>query len=505
MSWYNEQDHHDLPRDDRSLVVAYANLLQRYEYGLPPAIVRNMLVADDPTIDFWSLPRVFDGFKLDEFSEGSSWPPTNVAIVKQRRIDQEAAGFTDHYSLVADQRAKSIIDSLDGSIKSASEYGDIVAWASYEYSPAPALEPEPEALIEGEIPAPQGRLDTHVLAEGENVWDVARRYNIPAALLIAENELDDPVHTPAGTELYLPPPPSRKETEKVIRYEVLTSPVAMHVSRAGGAKKWSFGRVEKWEDLYSTGRHYPEGTNLTIVAVAHVPIGEDTAAYYLDAVSLGDYVRTGLPRYTTGFNWQHLSEGHLTAATAPEKPETPETPADDEEVVMVAVPTAIVEQVVADAMQEDDRLELKVVEPEPELPVKPAQASWKDSFAFLNPEKHPEEYMFKEATLVREMDGRLKAKQVGKYDVVRIIGTFTKDNTLYGRAAVRGYWYGIPMALLESENDVYDSSVDLPTRIAMRGHLTPAERRMVLVAKTAAHYRRVLGWIRPNKTQKEQL
>jgi hypothetical protein len=113
--------------------------------------------------------------------------------------------------------------------------------------------------------------------------------------------------------------------------------------------------------------------------------------------------------------------------------------------------------------------------------------------------------MFKEATLVREMDGRLKAKQVGKYDVVRIIGTFTKDNTLYGRAAVRGYWYGIPMALLESENDVYDSSVDLPTRIAMRGHLTPAERRMVLVAKTAAHYRRVLGWIRPNKTQKEQL
>lgn len=493
MSWYNEKDNTDLSREDRSLVVAYANLLQRYEYGLPPSVVRNMLVADDPTVDFWSLPRVFDGFKLNEYSEGSAWPPTHVAIVKQRRIDEEAAGFVDHYSLVADQRARSIIDSLDGDIKSAAEYGDIVAWASYDYSPAPSLQPEPEAIVEG-VETSQGHLDTHVLAEGETVWDVGRKYNIPVALLISENELEDPAHTPVGTELYLPPLPSHKDPTKKIRYEILPSPVAMHVSREGGAKKWSFGGVEKWEDLYSTGRHYPQHTNLTIAAVAHVPIGEDTAAYYMDAVSLGEYQSTGLPRYTTGFNWQHLTEGHITSAESQEK---------EEDVVMVAVPTTVVEQVVADAMQEDDRLELKVVEPEPVLPIQPAQASWKDTFSFLNDDKTPAEYMFKEATLVREMDGRLSAKQVGKYDIVRLIGTFTKDGVLYGRAAVRGYWYATPMSLLESEDEVYDSTVDLPTRIAMRGHLTPAERRMVLVAKTVAHYRRILGWAK-KRTKGEQ-
>jgi LysM repeat protein len=408
MSWFNEQAQSDLPTDDRSFVIATANLLQRFEFDLPPRVVRNMLITVDATPDFWTVQKAFEEFALDQFAEGESWPSTNVAIVRQRRLDVATAGMVDHYSLVADQRAHSIIDSLDGKIKNASEYGSIISWASFTYlSQEVETVPEQEASTE----------NIHILEQGENLWDIGRQYNVPVNALIAENEIEDPRHVSVGTEIYIPERIIKKDDSKDIHYELLNPARPMHVAKDGGTKKWSFGGVEKWTDLFSTGRNYPDGHNLMILAVAHVPIEGQTAAYYLDSVSLGDYVTTGLPRYTTGFNWQHLVEGHTPHGTP-------------------AVPEATVEQVVADAMKEEDRPELVPEIVEPEVPVRTAPISYKDTFKFLNDDKTPVEYIFKEAVLVTEMDNLYKPKQAGKYDGINIIGTFTKDGIDYARVAV---------------------------------------------------------------------
>lgn len=471
MTWFNEQDHQDLPADDRSLVVAVSNLLQRYEFDLPPHVVRNMLVEVNPQIDFWSPLTAFDEFSLDAFAEGESWPSTNVAIVRQRRLDVATAGVVDHYSLVADQRAHSIIDSLDGKIKNASEYGAILSWASYIFTPSE---------LTNTVLEPVNDNTTHILQQGENLWDIGRQYNVPVNSLIAENEIDDPRRVPVGTEIYIPERVHAKHDEKAIHYEILTPFRAMHVVRPNGAKKWSFGDVNKWEDLYSTGKLYPRNTNLVIVAVAHVPIGDMTAAYYMDAVSFGDYELNGLVRYTTGFNWQHLAEGHKESVKTPS-------------------PEVAVEAVVADAMAEEDRPEL-LPKPAPELVIRPARPlSYKDSFTFLNDTKTAEVYLFKESLVIKEMDGRLADRTVGKWDGVRIIGTFEKDGITYGRAAMANFWYGIPMDKLELEDSLYNTDVDLVTRVVMRGRLSPSERRLAMLAKTVSNYRRVAELLQRHK------
>lgn len=472
MSWFNEQSSQDLPVDDRSFVIATANLLQRFEFDLPPRVVRNLLTNADTQPDYWSIAKAFDEFDINEFADGDSWPSTNVAIVKQQRLDEAQAGMVDHYSLVADQRAHSIIDSLDGKIKNASEYGAIKAWASFTYMQQEIEEPpKEEKTLE----------NVHILEAGENLWDIGRQYNVPVASIIAENEIEDPRHVSVGTEIYIPERLNIKDDSKQIHYELLTPARAMHVAREGGAKKWSFGGVEKWADLYSTGRNYPDGHNVTIAAVAHVPIEGQTAAYYLDNVSLGDYATTGLPRYTTGFNWQHLQEGHTEHGTPP-------------------VPEATVEQVVADAMKEEDRPEL--VPEEPQLEIRTAPISYKDTFQFLNDEQTPVEYTINEALLVHEMDNRYKPKQVGRYDGVNIIGTFTKDGILYGRAAVKGYWYGVPMSKMTPDDVLYNTDMDLPTRVAMRGQLSPSERRLVVLAKTVARYKAIMSSVSKNKQRR---
>jgi hypothetical protein len=104
--------------------------------------------------------------------------------------------------------------------------------------------------------------------------------------------------------------------------------------------------------------------------------------------------------------------------------------------------------------------------------------------------------MFNEAYNVTELDGRLPAKHVGRNDIVRIIGTFTKDGLEYARPAVRGYWYGIPSVLLTPEETVYDTDIDLPTRIALHGHLSRSEKRLVAMAKAVGQYRKLTRFVK---------
>lgn len=463
MTWFNEQDNQDLPADYRSLTIAMSNLLQRYDYDLPPKVVYNIMSSDDPIIDAHSLTRAFDELSIEELIDGDQWPITNSAIVRQRRMDPVQGGIVDHYSLIADQRAHSIIDSLDGRIKNAVEYGPILSYVSYTYS-------QPNVSLENVSDVPDDNI--HILADNENLWDIGRQYNVPVASLMAENEIEDPRHVKVGTEIYIPERPHKPAT-KEIKYELFIPARPMHVAREGGAKKWSYGGITKWEDLYSTGRVYPDGLNLNIVAVAHVPIGNETAAYYLDTVSLGDYATTGTVRYTTGFNWKHLEEGHVEGGTPP-------------------VPEATIEAVVADAMAEEDRPD--VIEENKEEVITPSlPLSYKTTFQFLNDEKRSEYYTFREHVEVVEMDGRLPTKHMGPADSMRVIGTFEREGITYARAAVPKYWYGVPMDKITSEDSLYNTDIDLPTRLAMRGHLTAAEKRMVIMAKTAAGYTKFIG------------
>src|SRR6185437_7669471 len=144
---------------------------------------------------------------------------------------------------------------------------------------------------------------------GDTIWEVARRLGFRPLELLEHNDIDDPRTIRPGDILHLPIQRT-VEIEEPIRIELLPEPKPMHAV-AAGIRKWSFGYAHAAEDIRETGPSYIENANITAVAVAHVPIGNDALAFYMDNVSLGDYQQTGRVRYTTGFKPEHLADGSV--------------------------------------------------------------------------------------------------------------------------------------------------------------------------------------------------
>jgi hypothetical protein len=487
MSYYAETDYPELTSDQSSLIVAFANLLKDLGYDQNPPSVQTILQKTDPIMGWYALPRVYDGFSVEQMSTGDVWPLDRHAIVCQRRLDQKAAGMVEHYSLVSDPHAGTIVDSLDGTIKHASVYGGIVGWASYLYDgeeEAGAESPETATLPE----------NVHVLKENENLWDVARDKNVPAQKLIDMNELDDPAHLPVGTEILLPL--TTKKDRPEIEYKVLAKPHYMHVTKPGGTTKWRFGHVRVWADIRQESRHYDEKQNIEIYAVAKVPVEGEIAAYYMDRHDLGSkFDETGRPSFTRGFNWQHLGEGKAPEVKTPD----------------------LAAEAIAAAMLEDDRLALPEhlasspapaieapMTPQPEEPTvdTPQDAvaipgelaeDYKDTFKYINVEESPERFRLLETIDIREMDGArppLQGKRSG--DIFLARGWFMHQGTPYYRLDTR-HWYAIPTQYAQNieDEEFNDVDVDLPTKIAHGLTLTKEEQRLATIARGVARYNKL--------------
>ncbi len=488
---YAEIDYPQIPTDSRSIVVTFSNLLLRFDIPYEPVALYELLTRDDPIIDWWSLAEYIEGVEIFEVNQESGWPTSTDAIVRFNRIDESAAGVVDHYCLVADANLHSIIDSIDGVIKSGSNYEEPVGWASYISEPDYHIEDD-ELVSSNVAPAGPDRTYT-VLKGGESLWQIARKLKIDATELIEHNDITTPTHLSAGTVLHLPIVREIKEA-KVITYELLDSVTPMHVSKPGGTRKQGFGNIKRWTDVESTGPIYAENQNVTIVAIAHVPIaegdGEVEAAYYMDSIALGEYEDTGKVAYTIGFNHSHLSPGRV-------------------EEVKVSKP--VEESKIAETIQkaaEALAAPIPPPAPPPEPPlVDPYPNKWKSTFVpFPN---GPVTYLYKEDMVVHDIDQRRQSKQKYKLHDVDIAGTFVgPDDVVYGRpvgAVQPGYWYGVPMDALDLERPVYNTDIPLAERKAMKQNkmapqLTAMENYWYIpFSQAVAHYTKLTRRINKNK------
>lgn len=328
---------------------------------------------------------------------------------------------------------------------------------------------------------------------GETIWSFAARHGVEGGQLLRHNEITDPKAVTPGIWLYVPK--REKEPRLNIEYRLLKPPHKMHIAHTGGTTKFTFGAVKKWTDVKADLKHYGDGVNVDIYAVAKVPVEGTIAAYYMDKHDVGEYATTGRVAYTRGFNWQHLAEGSTKAE----------------------LPTITHQEITASAMLEDDRPSIvDEVQPvvtaalEAAAPVKPtitvtgqvtakdaqeepqtAPDDYKTTFQYLNVNEEPELYELVSDAVVREMDGAARTVQKRAGDRFPTKGWFTHEGTPYYRVDT-SLWYAVPTQFAVSvENQPFNSfTPTLEDKLALGATLTRSERRTVLLAKTAAKYKK---------------
>lgn len=471
MTWHATAD---LPAPNEtelsSLAVAFSNLLLKFGIERDPISVRLQLETDNEPLDWAAITSIDPRLMPTRVGDHTNWPNDAHTIIRFSYI-KENGQPADHYCVVANPANHTIIDSKDGKVQYSGIYGEPVGWASYAF-----VELEDEADTPDETTVPEEiilKQRTGVLFKvvgGDNVYTISTRYQLSVDDILEHNELKDPSEIKAGMYIYLPLTTAQKDNRPV-SYEILATPRAMHVSHAGGAKKWSFGNVRTWKDIRDNGQHYQQNHNLMIVAIAHVPIEEDTAAYYMDAISFGSFKTTGLVRYTTGFNWQHLADGHVFPDYVPQE-----------------IIDADTVKVIEDAVQEVE------VIPEPDM-------SFKETYRPLVP--GPVLYQFAQSVIIHDLEGKRHERVMEEGKPITIAGTFEVTHegktTTYGLPAplikdgVIVAWYGIKMTDLYIEDELYNEPkpLKLSDKVSRHRQLSVDEKIAVFIARNAGKVERL--------------
>jgi LysM repeat protein len=486
MSWFGQKNYNDKLGSGPYTIAqvgcfltAFCNLLQKYGVTVTPPDMnrlfnqRNIFLADpsDGGKDElgWNSITAYDGqVHATNISNnaGGTWPSSSNAIVKFAYKSPKTGADTTHFCLVADPQAHTIVDSWDGVIRTPGYYGEPVAWAEYaNVAPEVVVVSQQQASYVKPSAATTG--DTVALQKGDTIAAIALRYGFTAQDLLDHNGLSwgDARNLPVGYIIRLPIANAPAPVNTGYKIELLPEPKQMHVSKVGGTEKWAFGSIKTWSDFVSTG-HVPENTNLTISAVASVIVAGSAVAYYMEPINVGNFATTGQPANTIGYNWSDLADGHVDAPAAPAP--TPEpTPPAPEAAATHALPAPAVE------------------------------ASTKDPNAYKATYKafpKPVIFLANNTIMCKEYDGRRSDHQLIKNEGVSIAGTFIHGQTLYGRptgVVKAGYWFGVPMDELTSEDELYNIKVDLPTKVAMHAALSFNERILAILASILAKFESV--------------
>ena len=373
----------------------------------------------------------------------------------------------------------------------------------------------------------------HTVRAGETLSGIATANGTTWQALRDLNKLSNPNLIRPGDVIYLPelPAPAKADNPGIV-YELLAKPVPMHISKPGGAEKWSFGNLRNYKDAITTG-HFAQNTNFEVVAVAKVPVQGEVAAYCMDAVALGDFKQSGRPAYTIGFNHADLAPGFFESQPAPAPVANP----IKTELYMVtrgdtlwdiakrylnttdnARIKAKVDEIVAlnkisnpNLIRVGDRIALSTdsatqVAPAPvaapkveaavdirlPAPVAPAPNIYKTTLSKL-PQDTP--YIATTTVDVKEMDARRPDRKMLEGNWVTIYGTFIKDGVLYGLpkgSHDAGYWFGIPMSILQPESEVLNPATYGKPPVQAAG-LTIYEKIWDGVAQFAATVAKLIG------------
>jgi LysM repeat protein len=346
-----------------------------------------------------------------------------------------------------------------------------MAWANK------IMEPQPQHELTKT--RPQLR---HTWKKKDDIAGIGKKYGVDPEEILDYNLVEEH-EIKAGDELLIPSKHKTKPKSQKITYEALKSPVEMHVNKPGGIRKYAFGNIKKADDITSSG-HFPHATKITIVGIAHVPIGEEVLAYYMDGHAFGDYHETGKVAWNIGYVWRELSEGEYVpeddtpTPTILDEPEEPLTMFDE-----------IPEEPENDVTEEEPTEVDNVIE-SPDGVLMP-----------LNADYTPEKFLFEEDIEIRELHDRKNPIKLRANDPIWIIGTFRHEGEEFyqpgktvGDVVASGLLWPIPMDKVLPEDEMFDYSIK-------RRGLTRQERWYELLMRVSANYTKVVMLIKQKTNQ----
>lgn len=324
-------------------------------------------------------------------------------------------------------------------------------WTWENFSEAPSLEDE----VIADDPAPDGGAPeakpetTYIWVAGDSIWEVARRLGLRAMELLEHNDIDDPRTIKPGDVLHLPLP-REVSIEQPIRIEPLPEPRRMHTVKSG-VRKWSFGYAHATDDLHETGPTYAQDANIDILAMAHVPMGDDTIDFYMERVAVGNYHQTGRVQYTIGFRPDDLDDGYVEH----DRPPLPKAMAVTVEKIAEQLENADKPVLVTNPLLKPTRGRLMDVSPR----IDPT--AYKATIHPIYSDRRTIRYFFKEAMTIEEADGRADPHAVLRYDdprahYVDARTAYYIDNDEYVLPLSHeqdGLWWKIPRDMLIEEAD----------------------------------------------------
>jgi LysM repeat protein len=464
MSFYSLQSNPELGVTDPTLVIAFCHLLTSFGKAADPQSLSEFF-ADYTDQIRWESITSYDT-DVTVASDGPGWPTSKNSIVAFATRNHNGEPTT-LYCLIFDPSNRTIIDSTDGTVKNAGVYGEPVQYYSYVFTPKTEPEQEPE-------PTPTATDKIYTVLKGERLFDIARKLGMTEQDIIDHNDLPDPYNLRVGTQLHLPVA-QVVEKKPEITYEYYDTPQEMYVSRPGGAQKWHFGTHDTVKDIVSGSGVYEQGDIIQVYAKATVPVGDETWAYYMDSLAVGDAKLTGRVKYTIGFAHSDLTDG-----------------------IPVDTPAEVVEEAIEQT--------IAAVEPAPVVTVPefdevlPHPNQWRSTFVRWH---EPTTYIVdlpkdEDEIIIRDLEGQRPAKRIKDGGHYVFGGEFWKDGVQYYRPlqaieADPPIWYGIPAEVLKSEDEVYSTEVELADRLALRSSkLTTIEKYAIpALARTSLSYERL--------------
>jgi LysM repeat protein len=496
MAWYGQKNYTDLMGGGNGgrpagysiaeigcFLTSFSNLLQKFNVAISPPELNKVftqrgIYLNDPENGIhellgWSSVTAYDGNVHITRQGKGGWPATNNAIVKFAFNSRTTGQPTTHFCLVADPNAHTIIDSWDGVIRSPGYYGQPVEWAEYGL-----ITPEPTPPQTAPQNIPTSSDSVYVLQPGDTIWGVAMKFGFSVDELMEHNAISQSQvrNLPVGYQVHLPVRRALTPATSGVTYEALDAPKTMHITKAPRAEKWAFGNVQHWADFHAAD-YTPVNTDVEIAGIAKVLVDGDVAAYYMTKLDFADCAVTGRPANTIGYNHADVADGPYVAPAPAPAPAAVEVPAPAPE-------PAIVTDVVA---------------PPPAAPAIATPNAYKQTYKELPASAI---YLATKNMKIHEFDNRKPDKPMAKHQGVVIAGTFTVGGTEYGRpkgAADVGLWFGIPMANLQPEEEVYNEQVTLQDKRIMGYPLNNLEKLTVVKEMIAAALIRAKAIISKNK------
>lgn len=234
MEWFTLADAADVPVLDRSKAVALANFLLHNGQEIVAPLTKDVI----------DTPRL-----VTTDSGMFAWPEVDGAIVRFQRFEPGSGKTEDNWCFVLNWRVKSIVDSIDGQVKPASEYGAPVSWMTCEIA---------------EILPPESTIYKHNVVDG-------------------------------------------------IEYDSYGTPQRMYVSNPKGADLIEYGgTIVTFRDFRPVPEmHLSYGAEVRIMGTAHHPLrplGIDFLVPMAPMDSWGEFTRSGHPAKHQGFKLGDLSD-----------------------------------------------------------------------------------------------------------------------------------------------------------------------------------------------------